>query len=158
MALARDALSAGDPVLAENYLQHAEHYNRIIMAHREQHPDEGGQRPRQGESVGGEPASGDAGDDDERDEAGSAQPVPGKEPQPVLQAGDDGEASERPQRRSNGRSAPRGSSSGRGRRSRYAKPDDQPDFLKRPVRRSSSADTGGDEGDDASAKADQAAE
>ena len=32
MTLARDASSAGDTVKAENYLQHAEHYNRIIMA------------------------------------------------------------------------------------------------------------------------------
>ena len=31
-ALARDAMSAGDRVMAENYLQHAEHYNRIIAA------------------------------------------------------------------------------------------------------------------------------
>ncbi len=31
-ALARDALGAGDTVMAENYLQHAEHYNRIIAA------------------------------------------------------------------------------------------------------------------------------
>ncbi len=31
-ALARDALSSGDPITAENYSQHAEHYNRIIMA------------------------------------------------------------------------------------------------------------------------------
>ncbi len=30
--LARDAASAGDFIVAENYLQHAEHYNRIIMA------------------------------------------------------------------------------------------------------------------------------
>lgn len=30
--LARDALSSGDPITAENYLQHAEHYFRIIMA------------------------------------------------------------------------------------------------------------------------------
>jgi hypothetical protein len=30
--LARDALSSGDTVMAENYLQHAEHYNRIILA------------------------------------------------------------------------------------------------------------------------------
>ncbi|WP_052025949.1 DUF4167 domain-containing protein [Phyllobacterium sp. YR531] len=30
--LARDAQSAGDRVMAENYLQHAEHYNRIILA------------------------------------------------------------------------------------------------------------------------------
>ncbi len=31
-ALARDAQSAGDRVKAENYLQHAEHYYRIILA------------------------------------------------------------------------------------------------------------------------------
>ena len=31
-ALARDAQVNGDTVSAENYLQHAEHYNRIIMA------------------------------------------------------------------------------------------------------------------------------
>ncbi len=31
-ALAKDALSSGDRVLAENYLQHAEHYYRIIEA------------------------------------------------------------------------------------------------------------------------------
>jgi hypothetical protein len=36
LSLARDAQSSGDPVLAENYLQHAEHYSRIIMAYREQ--------------------------------------------------------------------------------------------------------------------------
>jgi len=30
--LARDALSMGDPVTAENYFQHAEHYYRIIMS------------------------------------------------------------------------------------------------------------------------------
>lgn len=32
MHLARDASSSGDFITAENYLQHAEHYNRIIMA------------------------------------------------------------------------------------------------------------------------------
>lgn len=30
--LARDALASGDTVTAENFFQHAEHYNRIIMA------------------------------------------------------------------------------------------------------------------------------
>lgn len=30
MTLARDAQSSGDRVMAENYLQHAEHYNRIV--------------------------------------------------------------------------------------------------------------------------------
>jgi hypothetical protein len=28
--LAKDALTSGDPVLHENYLQHAEHYNRRL--------------------------------------------------------------------------------------------------------------------------------
>jgi hypothetical protein len=32
LALARDAHSSGDRVSAENYLQHAEHYHRLIMA------------------------------------------------------------------------------------------------------------------------------
>src|SRR4030095_7667648 len=34
--LARDALSSGDPVAAENYYQHAEHYFRLIAAAQEQ--------------------------------------------------------------------------------------------------------------------------
>lgn len=34
--LARDALAAGDNVASESYLQHAEHYNRIIMANQAQ--------------------------------------------------------------------------------------------------------------------------
>lgn len=44
MSLARDALASGDPVLAENYLQHAEHYNRIIMAYREQTAQQAGEQ------------------------------------------------------------------------------------------------------------------
>src|SRR4029078_11469073 len=32
LQLARDAQSSGDPVLAENYLQHAEHYFRLVAA------------------------------------------------------------------------------------------------------------------------------
>jgi hypothetical protein len=36
--LARDAQGAGDRVMAENYLQHAEHYNRIIAAAQAQMP------------------------------------------------------------------------------------------------------------------------
>ncbi|MCC7254231.1 DUF4167 domain-containing protein [Hyphomicrobium sp.] len=70
IALARDAQSSGDPVLAENYLQHAEHYNRIIMAFREQQMAQGGDlqngagRPRPagfGEPV---PMGDDFGDDE----------------------------------------------------------------------------------------------
>jgi hypothetical protein len=39
LALARDAQSAGDRIMAENYLQHAEHYYRIIAAMNEQAGD-----------------------------------------------------------------------------------------------------------------------
>jgi hypothetical protein len=46
-ALARDAMSSGDNVAAENYLQHAEHYNRIVMAAQAQ------MQPQAGE--GGQP-------------------------------------------------------------------------------------------------------
>lgn len=38
--LARDALSNGDTVMAENYFQHAEHYNRIVAAAQAQKAEE----------------------------------------------------------------------------------------------------------------------
>ena len=44
-ALARDAMSSGDRVIAENYLQHAEHYNRIIAAAQAQMPIQNVQPP-----------------------------------------------------------------------------------------------------------------
>ena len=55
LTLARDAQSSGDPVLAENYLQHAEHYTRIIMAYREQlqQPGDMSQRQRPAHACGG---------------------------------------------------------------------------------------------------------
>ncbi len=43
MALAKDAASVGDSILAESYLQHAEHYQRIINTW----ADEFQQAPRQ---------------------------------------------------------------------------------------------------------------
>jgi len=52
--LARDAQSSGDRVIAENYLQHAEHYNRIIasaqaqMQERFQRDDRGDYNDRDG--------------------------------------------------------------------------------------------------------------
>jgi hypothetical protein len=53
MSLARDALASGDMVTAESYLQHAEHYNRIIMAAQQQlAPQQGGQ-PSEGPNGGG---------------------------------------------------------------------------------------------------------
>ena len=61
--LARDATASGDPVAAENYYQHAEHYFRLIAAAQEQfrqtQPYQ--QRPEGGESRGDE--NFDEGDD-----------------------------------------------------------------------------------------------
>jgi hypothetical protein len=84
ISLARDAQTSGDPVLAENYLQHAEHYNRIIMAFREQQVQQGGDmgggqrfRPNQPGEAGDDFAEGDA--------AGSSDAqIRGQEPQPPM--------------------------------------------------------------------------
>ena len=50
LQLARDAGSAGDRVMQENYLQHAEHYYRILMAQgaqQQQQPQFAGQQGQQ---------------------------------------------------------------------------------------------------------------
>jgi hypothetical protein len=88
MQLARDAQSSGDPVAAENYFQHAEHYFRLIAAMQEQFRQQnpyyqGDQQQQRGDS------SYEDGDDDE----GSDQPGMGasdggyapREPQPQPQ-------------------------------------------------------------------------
>ena len=45
--LARDAQASGDSVMAENYLQHAEHYHRIILAAQAQMPQRNDDQPSQ---------------------------------------------------------------------------------------------------------------
>src|ERR671918_1490664 len=47
--LARDAQASGDPVAAENYFQHAEHYFRIIAAAQEQLREQYGYQQRDDE-------------------------------------------------------------------------------------------------------------
>lgn len=75
--LARDAQASGDRVMAENYLQHAEHYNRIILAAMAQNPV----------PIQREESFDDNGMDD--DDMGFApvvqQPVNGSGPQPVIE-------------------------------------------------------------------------
>lgn len=82
--LARDSHSAGDRVMAENYLQHAEHYNRIIAAAQAQAPV---QQARDSRDFDDE-------SDDERDDmeqqpsAAEQQPQrtnAGSGPQPVIE-------------------------------------------------------------------------
>jgi hypothetical protein len=84
--LARDAQSSGDRVMAENYLQHAEHYNRIIAAAQAQLPIQSAQQNRDDFDDDGDE------DRDEFDNAGNsnvgetAAPVVnhGAGPQPVI--------------------------------------------------------------------------
>ncbi|MBR0704614.1 DUF4167 domain-containing protein [Bradyrhizobium diazoefficiens] len=79
LQLARDARSSGDPVAAENYYQHAEHYFRLIAAAQEQFRQN--QQPR-----GDEPVSShsDDGEDDGENFSNFGQ-EPGFVPQPQQQ-------------------------------------------------------------------------
>lgn len=189
LSLARDAQTSGDPVLAENYLQHAEHYSRIIMAYREQFTPQGdsmnghGQRPPQTE--GGEDLGPDENDDmlDEayqQSQTPQSQPHmqnPQPQPPPRQHSGNEGgrpdnnggrhdrpfrrdhggrnrerynndrpQRDDRPQQRDD-RPAPQerapehvaeGGEPRRPRGDRFQQPHEQPDFLRRPVRRARS--------------------
>src|SRR3954453_12136412 len=73
--LARDAQASGDPVAAENYFQHAEHYFRIIATAQEQLREQFGYQPRfddEGEEEGG--FSGAFGNGDDGDFGNQPQP------------------------------------------------------------------------------------
>jgi hypothetical protein len=79
--LARDAQSSGDPVAAEGYLQHAEHYFRLIMAAQvqfaQQNPNQQ-QQPFQRPDMDGRDDYDDSDDDSGQDQPNGQpfQPVP----------------------------------------------------------------------------------
>lgn len=52
LALARDASSAGDRIKAEGYLQHAEHYYRVVHGDDAQQGQNQGERQAQGQGQG----------------------------------------------------------------------------------------------------------
>lgn len=180
LALARDAQSSGDPVLAENYLQHAEHYSRIIMAYREQLNPAGeglnGSSHRIRPSGDGGESGDEFGDEDSGDGSEDAfpqsfqgQPQQAARQEPRQDNGprnEGGQRNDRPFRRDQGRSRERfGDRGDRGgdrdrpsdarsqssdrqqeqqpaegtgdarRRDRFQQPHEQPEFLRRPVRR-----------------------
>jgi hypothetical protein len=70
LQLARDAQSSGDPVTAESYFQHAEHYLRIIAAAQDQMQAQYGYRPRL------ENGTEEEGDGEEGDLEASGAPYP----------------------------------------------------------------------------------
>ena len=185
ISLARDAQSTGDPVLAENYLQHAEHYSRIIMAYREQlnQPGEmngGAHRMRVPGEIGEGPDDfgDDQGPDMALDDGFSQPPAPqGAGHQQRPQGGEHGrpdrqDRQDRPFRRDQNRPryadrgerhggfadrdrqpdlrepqerAPEQEAEAGGeprRRDRFQQPHEQPEFLRRPVRRARSSENG----------------
>jgi Domain of unknown function (DUF4167) len=103
--LARDARGAGDPVAAENYYQHAEHYFRLIAAAQEQFRQNQQQQPRDNEVID------DGGDDDGYSNFGAepgfvqqpAQFAPQREQQPFPQRAEQPQPREYREPRDNGR-------------------------------------------------------
>ncbi len=85
LQLARDAQSSGDPVAAENYYQHAEHYFRLIAAAQEQFR----QSQPYYQQQGGQPGAGNMADDGYDDGDNDQPPLGGepfapREPQPFY--------------------------------------------------------------------------
>jgi hypothetical protein len=98
MQLARDAQGSGDPIAAENYYQHAEHYYRLIALaneqFRQQNPYYNQQQPQQGQGApqGAADDNYDDGDDEqpfvgqgEQSYAPQQQPYPPRDAQPFPQ-------------------------------------------------------------------------
>src|ERR1043166_10104624 len=79
--LARDANSSGDPVAAENYYQHAEHYYRLIAVAQEQFRQSNPYyRPES--DARDEPAEG--GEEEGAETVGGEQPFGTREPRPFT--------------------------------------------------------------------------
>jgi hypothetical protein len=119
LQLARDAQSSGDSVMAENYLQHAEHYFRIVSSAQQA---QNGQRPD---------GQDDADYDDDMPEMNSrfSSPQPQPQQQYVQQDGDEQpEGDQRPQQGEQRQQRPEGDRPPRNERSRQ-RPDRE-----RPVR------------------------
>ena len=120
VALARDASSSGDRVKAESYLQHAEHYFRVIrsMQPAQQQP----QQQSQPNPEGDQPSIAEEDRDDrqgERSRANGEDKEDGKAAQEngeekAAAAGDDEEQERRPRRRSRRRSPRRAQGGGDG--------------------------------------------
>src|SRR5665213_3643822 len=84
MQLARDAQGSGDPVAAENYYQHAEHYFRLIAAAQEQFRQQNPYYNNPAPVPGAPQGAADDNYDDEGDDSQpfTAQADPGFVPQP----------------------------------------------------------------------------
>jgi hypothetical protein len=81
LQLARDAQSSGDPVAAENYYQHAEHYFRLIAAAQEQFRQSQPYFQQGGDQRGN---AGDDGYDDGDEQPSAGEPFAPRDQQPFY--------------------------------------------------------------------------
>lgn len=97
IALARDASSAGDRILAEGYLQFAEHYYRVASAAAEQQASRNKDRAQNG---GDAPKEANAtGDDKTSDDSGANEQTAKTGPDEAADAGETNDAPKRGRRR-----------------------------------------------------------
>lgn len=94
-ALARDAMSSGDRVMAENYGQHAEHYYRIMLS-LQPAPSEADRDADNGDAAHGEVLNGDADAGDTTSESGAEPLVLTRE----VDAGEEKSGEDKPARSS----------------------------------------------------------
>ena len=99
-ALAQDALSAGDRIGAENFFQHAEHYNRVVAANgwdqqRQQQRPQGQPQPQHSQQPQQpqQPQPQQRGGPEQRAGGRVQEPSPDAEPRSQAAAGDDTPAS-----------------------------------------------------------------
>jgi hypothetical protein len=84
LQLARDAQSSGDPIAAENYYQHAEHYFRLIAAAQEQFRQTQPSYQQQGEMRGNNSADESFEDGEDEQPHIGGEPFAPREPQPFY--------------------------------------------------------------------------
>jgi Domain of unknown function (DUF4167) len=82
LQLARDANTSGDRVMAENYLQHAEHYYRILAAQQAQQQQYQAQQQQNAQANGGAP-NGNNGNGQYRGANGTGDQPYAQQPQPI---------------------------------------------------------------------------
>jgi len=140
LQLARDARSSGDPVAAENYYQHAEHYFRLIAAAQEQFR---ANQPQQQQQPRGDDAMNDEGEDDGESYSNFGQepgfvPQP-NQPQPYMR--DNRDNGGRDHQRDNQPPYQRDQQQPREHREREPRP--QPQYAPQPQPQPAAADNGG---------------
>lgn len=100
-SLARDAIQAGDRILAENYFQHADHYQRLVNERTQRRPEHQPrpQQQQQQPNIVDDGVNGAQAAEPPRDQSQTMAAEPSTEPAPAVAptaGGDDGEVKAEP--------------------------------------------------------------